>query len=34
MTEATLQHQSLRELIAGRLREQILSRALAPGTRT
>lgn len=31
MTEATLQHQSLRELIAGRLRELILSRALAPG---
>lgn len=31
MTEAMLQHQSLRELIARRLREQILSRELTPG---
>lgn len=31
MTDATLQHQSLRELIAKELRDQILSRELAPG---
>jgi len=31
MTEATLQHQSLRELIARELRSQILGRALSPG---
>lgn len=31
MTDATLQHQSLRELIAKELRTQILSRNLAPG---
>ena len=31
MTDATLQHQSLRELIAKELRYQILSRELAPG---
>lgn len=33
MTEATLQHQSLRELIARELRSQILRRELSPGER-